>query len=114
MDDNVSEHGTDDRYPVWKGGTIDPKGINGVTGVALLINYIAIGFVHLGAIKSNIRTTWNVETIIPIGVAIAICLILMLMIRHSDRIIQNSIRFFACGLPLIFHLGLIYLRTFPN
>ncbi len=114
MDENVSKHGTDARFPVWMGTRIDPKYINGATTIALLVNYAGVLTVHLNAIRSIETTNWSFGTIIPVVLAVMICMLTSLIIRHSNPLTQNIIRAYACGLPIIVHLGLIYLRTFPN
>lgn len=113
MEKNVSKHGTDARFPVWMGGIIDPKFVNGISAIAILTNYSMV-FIHMMIIRSGKFPYWDVDYIIFVGLAVLICALFALVIRHSNQFTQNFIRVYSSGIPFVAHLGAIYLGVFPN
>ncbi len=104
-----SKFGTDSRYPVWSGGRIDPKTINGFAAIALFLNWGALinTFVPFVLTNGNNPTLWFTVRIV---IAITICIATMLPIRHSDRSVQRFTRGFASGIPLVIIFSFVVVR----
>ena len=101
----------DPRTPNWSGAVLDPKFINAGMAVALLVNLAAIGLVHYDKVEPA-GPFWSTTAPWRFLAAIVICWATMLLIRHSDRMVQWGARGFACGLPLALN-SLLVLQRLP-
>ncbi len=104
-----SKFGTDPRYPNWSGTVLDPKFINAGITIALLVNLAAIGLVHHDKLQTH-NAFWQTTAPLRFLLALVICGATLLLIHHTDRVVQWGARAFACGLPLVLNVFLVLQR----